>query len=315
MNIIKSAKTFLHNTKVQAKAHLPEIALVGGVVLTVAGTIYACKQTLKLNDILDEHHERINAINNVKEGAKYKDEDGNAKPYDDGARVSDKICVYRDTTLAIAKLYILPAVGIAAGEALKIYAFVSEKKEAVKYATIANTAMATLQSYRDRWRDRVGDEEEARVFYDRDDNKVTVMNDDGKGNVTTETINSTTCDIPEGTFTVIFSPSTSKMCDDNLRYMLPVLQAWEQEWNERIYMGLDGGEIGELNRILRFMGLKERGDWMKAGWVPRKYKGKVNHVSFGLDKYKKPIEEGGLDFEKDGYFILEFNCEYIDQYF
>ena len=315
MNIIKSAKTLLRNAKVQVKAHLPEIALVGGVAITVAGTIYACKQTLKLNDILDEHHERIDAINNVKEGSKYKDENGNAQPYDDAAKVSDKICVYRDTTFAIAKLYILPAVLISAGEALKIYAFISEKKEAVKYATLANTTMAALNSYRERWRERVGDKEEADVFYDRDTSKVVVMNDDGKGNVTTETVESTTCDVPEGTFTVIFSPSTSKMCDDNLRYMLPVLQAWEQEWNERIFCGINGGEIAELNRVLRFMGLKERGDWMKAGWVPRKYKGKVGHVSFGLDKYKKPIEEGGIDFEKEGYFMLEFNCEYIDQYF
>lgn len=319
MNIIKSAianaKTLVNNTKVQVKTHLPEIALVGGVALTLAGTIYACKQTLKLNDILDDHHRRIDEINNVQEGAEYKAEDGTVKPYDDAAKVSDKICVYRDTTFAVCKIYILPAVLITVGEALKIYAFVSEKREAVKYATIANTALATLQQYRERWRDRVGDDEEAKVFYDRDTSTVTVMNDDGNGNTTTETINSTTCDIPRGQFSVIFSPSTSKMCDDNLRYMLPVLQAWEAEFNDRCFAGLNGGEIVELNRVLRFMGCKERGDWMTAGWVPRKFKGKVNHVSFGLDKYKKPIEEGGLDYEKDGYFILEFNCEYIDSYF
>lgn len=315
MNVFKSiggkAKTFITNSKVTVKQHLPEIALVSGVIITVSATVLACKQTMKLGDVLDKHNEQMKKINEVPDDAQYKEEDGTVKPYDDAAKVSDKLCVYRDTIFSVAKLYALPAVGMAVGEALKVWAFLHEKKEAVMYASIANTAMATLNSYRDRWRERVGDKEEADVFYDRDTSKVIV--DDGNGNV--ETIISTNSDIPKGQFTVIFSPSTSKMCDDNLRYMLPVLQAWENEFNERCFSGINGGEIIEVNKILRFIGCQERGDWMTAGWVPRKYKGKVKKISFGLEKYFKAIEEGGVDFEKDGYFLLEFNCEYINEYF
>lgn len=319
MNIFKSVgtkvKTFATNAPIKFKKNLPEIALVTGVALTVGATVLACKQTLKLNDILDTHHEQMKKINDVKEGAKFKDEDGTIKEYDDSVKVTDKICVYRDTIFSCAKLYALPAVCMTVGEALKVWAFLHEKKEAVMYASIANTAMATLNSYRDRWRERVGDEEEADVFYDRKKDEMTFINDDGKGNVTKETVISKDANIPAGTFSFILSPETSELCDDNLRYMLPVLKAWEEEFNDRCFAGINGGEIITANRVRKFMGCGERGDWMNAGWVPRKYNGKVKKISFGIDKYFKPIEEGGVDFERDGYFIIELNCEYINEYF
>lgn len=309
MNIFKSlggkAKAFVTNTTIKTKRHLPEIALVAGVALTVASTVYACKQTMKLDDILEEHHERMDKINNVEEGAQYKNEDGEVLPYDDNARLSDKICVYRDTTFAIIKLYILPAVGMAAGEALKIYAFVSKKREAVMYASIANAATATLNQYRQRWAERVGAEEEANVYYDRDPKREPVVVTQPDGTQERTHIEGT---IPVGTFTRIFSPATSKLCDSNLRYMMPVLQSIQEDYNDRLAMN---DEIIEANVVLERLGLKKVGDWMTAGWTPRDKDGRRMRVDFGLDKYKKPIEEGGMDFEKDGYFILEFNCEYI----
>ena len=309
MNIFKSlggkAKAFVTNTTIKTKRHLPEIALVAGVTLTIASTIYACKQTMKLNDILDEHHERIDKINNVKEGAEYKNEDGEVVPYDDSTKTHDKICVYRDTTLSVIKLYILPAVGMAAGEALKIYAFISKKKEAVMYASIANAATATLNQYRERWAERVGAEEEANVFYDRDPKREPVVTENPDGTTSATHIEGV---IPVGSFTRIFSPATSKLCDSNLRYMMPVLQSIQEDYNDRLSLN---EEIVEVNRVLDRLGIDKVGQWMTAGWTPRDKDGRRVRIDFGLDKYKKPIEEGGMDFEKDGYFILEFNCEYI----
>ena len=52
----------VHKIGFELKKHSPEIFIAVGVVGTVASAVMACKATTKLNDILEESKEQIDAI-------------------------------------------------------------------------------------------------------------------------------------------------------------------------------------------------------------------------------------------------------------
>jgi len=90
----------------------PEILLGGGVVATVGGTLLACKATLKLDLILTEAEEKIEAIKSFdidahREATNMPEEI--TVDYNDEDRQQDLMKIYAQTGLAVVKTY-LPAV-------------------------------------------------------------------------------------------------------------------------------------------------------------------------------------------------------------
>lgn len=82
------------------KKYTPEILLVCGGVAAVATVVVACKETLKLEDILDKHIEASQSIDEKYEGITGSKE---AK--------KEKLAVTGETCISIVKLY-APAVGL-----------------------------------------------------------------------------------------------------------------------------------------------------------------------------------------------------------
>ena len=85
------------------KARSPEILLVLGIAGTVASTILACRATLKVEDVLDEHFEKMDKINEcwdkVKEGEIALD------IYSEKDHKKDLVVTYTQTALGFIKLY------------------------------------------------------------------------------------------------------------------------------------------------------------------------------------------------------------------
>ena len=75
----------------------PEILIGVGIVSIGAGTVLACKATLKADAVLDEHANKMFAIEEAKE--KFPDS------YSDKDELQDKVTTYTQTGVGFAKLY------------------------------------------------------------------------------------------------------------------------------------------------------------------------------------------------------------------
>ena len=114
--LLDKGTRMIHMSMLKLKKHSPEILLVAGIAGTVASTIIACKKTLKLNDILDEKKDTVDAIHAEveKNNENYTQEDAN----------KDLTLTYIQTGVKIGKLY-APAIGLGM---LSIGAIVSGHK-------------------------------------------------------------------------------------------------------------------------------------------------------------------------------------------
>lgn len=104
MNEFKEkAGRLLYSAGLKIKKDSPEILLVCGIVGTIATTVIACKETLKINDILDEREDTINKID---EALKM-----NNKEYTEEDSKKDLYLVNVQTGAKIVRLY-APAIGL-----------------------------------------------------------------------------------------------------------------------------------------------------------------------------------------------------------
>lgn len=106
-------------TKVAGKGGLvlkqrsPQILLLVGVVGAVGATVLACKATLKLEDVLDIHTEKVEMVKSAYEQIKSR-EDIPDEEYTEKDYKRDLAVVYTQTSVDMVKLYGVPAaLGIA----------------------------------------------------------------------------------------------------------------------------------------------------------------------------------------------------------
>ena len=82
----------------------PEAALIGGIGMVVVGTVLACKQTLKVEDILDEHQEVLDKIEKVASS----DQNNSGEIYTESDAKKDRMMLKARTGARLVKLYSLP---------------------------------------------------------------------------------------------------------------------------------------------------------------------------------------------------------------
>lgn len=115
-DLINTATKLFYNSKATLKKHSPEILLVAGIAGTVVTTVIACKKTLKVKDIMDQHKSTVETIKICAEtkSDEYSEDDKN----------KDLTITYAQTGMSLAKLY-APAIGLGV---LSITAIVSSHK-------------------------------------------------------------------------------------------------------------------------------------------------------------------------------------------
>lgn len=106
-NIKTKASQLLAKTSFKIKKYSPEILLVTGIAAGITGTILACKETLKIDEIIDEHNDTIDRINNAVKDERLKDK------YNENDAKKDKTKQYVKTTVKLMKLY-APAIALEA---------------------------------------------------------------------------------------------------------------------------------------------------------------------------------------------------------
>lgn len=139
------------------KKYSPEILVVTGVIGTVTATVMACKATVKAGDILEEHNDQIEKINEVVE----MDRDD----YTEEDHKKDTTIVYTQTAVKFVKLYApafivgtLSITGILAGHNIT-------RKRNIALAAAYATVDKGFKEYRNRVVERFGKELDHELRY------------------------------------------------------------------------------------------------------------------------------------------------------
>lgn len=168
-------KTFFNIAKMTVIKHSPEILMAAGTASFVVTVISASKATIKAQDILEEHKETLDDINEVIEKA---DDCGIEYSLEDCKK--DKITAYTKTGLALFTDY-LPTIGFATVTLTCFFGAFSIMKK--RYATLAIAYAALERSFKIYRKRVIADRgEDADIYYMTGQKPKEVTEKDEEGN-------------------------------------------------------------------------------------------------------------------------------------
>ena len=259
MSIVNQAIGFGNKVFTMVRPHIPTIAVVGGSAAVLGGTFFACKATLKVDQILDEHRGMMQHITDSAEKLpldRYSKKD----------MAHDKLQVYAMTSGKLFKLY-APAIGLSiAGFASIFYGFGLIKQ----WHAMAVSSVAALDKsfgeYRNEVIKRYGREVDEEITKRRGQfHQVEKKTVDENGDEKTETVDTIALDdIIEDDFTRIFDWRNPKWESDYL-FNDNFLTNKEQWWT----LQLQSGRMDHvfLNTILKDLGYEDTGIGHFYGWT------------------------------------------------
>lgn len=299
--IISSLSRTVKMTGFKVKKHSPEILVAAGIVGTITSTVMACKATTKAGDIVDDHHEKMEQINQVALMAK-EDE---TVDYTEQDLKKDTTIVYTQTAVQFIKLYapsvILGAVSI--GSILYSHKILTKRNAALAaaYATIDKG----FKEYRGRVIERFGKELDHELKYNikAKEFEEVVIDEKGKEKVEKKTVN--VADPNQfSDYARFFDESCiafTKTPEDNLWF----LKQRQGEANRRLQH--DGYLF--LNDVYEMLGLPKTKAGQVVGWV---YNEKEpigdNFVDFGIyDQSREAVRDFVNGYERA--ILLDFNVD------
>jgi hypothetical protein len=140
------------------KKNSPEILMGVGIAGVVATVVTACRATVKAGEVLDEHKENMDMINQAVEVA----DEGE---YTEQDIKKDKLIVYSKTAVGMARLY---APTIAIGSLSIVCILVSNriiKKRYLGAVAAYNALSVSYETYRKRVREKYGDDVDYEMRY------------------------------------------------------------------------------------------------------------------------------------------------------
>lgn len=292
LNIINK----LGKVSLQIKKYTPEILLGAGAVGTVATTVLACKATLKLDDILTEAKEKIEQIKDF-EDDQYSEED----------RKKDLIIYKTQTALKIAKLY-LPCATLGL-TSLACFFTAHHIMSVRNLALIASfkTLEQSYEKYRNKVKEKIGEDGERRLFYNLDIDKVEdiIVSEDGKEKKVKKDVEVISSNGENGCS--IYARYYDDKCsqwDPSPEYNLTFLRCQQNYANDLLH---SRGHVF-LNEIYDLLGIPRTSEGALVGWV--KDGDKDNFIDFNI--YSKDSNES-RDFVngRNGAILLDFNVDGI----
>ena len=165
--LIAKACTNFQKVTYKAKVHSPEILIVTGVIGIVGSAIWACVNTTKVGDVLDEAKEKIDDIHAEAEEAAEKEETESVQPDE-----KKLVKVYAETGIAFVKLYGPPVVmGTFSLACILASNNILRQRNAALGAAYATT-LAGFNEYRERVAKRFGEDVDRELRYGTKDDKM-----------------------------------------------------------------------------------------------------------------------------------------------
>ena len=285
----------LNKLKFKTIKNSPELLIGAGTVGIVVAGVLACKSTLKLSAILDEHNDTLQMVKDLKEE--------NREDYTESDAKKDTTIVYGQTTMKIVKLYapsvILGCLSIAA--IIKSHNILNRRNAAL--AAALTTTTETFARYRKSVVERYGERVDYELRHGIKAEKVTTKDEDGK--TKKETIDVVSSDLNEYSDYARFYDDGCTGWSKDPEYNLMFLKAQQQYANDKL---VAQGYLF-LNDVYDMLGIPRSKAGQIVGWV-YDVENPIgdNYVDFGMYDVNK---ENARDFI-NGYertILLDFNVD------
>lgn len=174
----------LHKVGFKIKKHSPEILAVVGVVGVGATVVTACVATTKLSDILDETTDTIEKINETVANPDFADK------YSEEDATKDKVIVYTQTSVKIAKLYAPSVILGVASVGCFLTSHNILRKRNIALAAAYATVDKGFKEYRSRVVERFGEalDQELRFNVKAKEFEEVVINEKGEEEIVKKTV-------------------------------------------------------------------------------------------------------------------------------
>lgn len=287
--VTQKASVVAGRTGLKLKKYSPEILLVTGTISIVGGVVLACKETLKVEEILDEAEATKQLINDTlaDDNQDYTEEDAKA----------DSVKVTIRTGVKLVKNYIPSASLILTGLACVFASYGIIRKRNVALSTAYTGLQTAFDSYREKVKEAVGEEREKDIRFGRQEVKAEVMDEEGK--VTKEKVKVPTT--TEHSPYARFFDSSSRAYKDDPEYNLAFLNAQEGLANNLLHAR---GHVF-LNEIYDMLGFDRTPAGQFVGWA---LGNGDDYIDFGL---YNPYSEAGRRFINghEPVVLLDFNVD------
>lgn len=301
--IIEPVSLIAHKVAGKVVKHSPEILLGSGIAAMVAGCIVACESTTKAEEVLDTAKQKLDAIHE----AESKAEEFN---YTKADKRQDLVTVYIQTAVGFVKTYwkaiALELVGIAC--ILGSYGVLHGRNVAL---TAAATAWETsFSEYRQRVRDKLGDEADDYFKTGMETKAIEILEKDENGNEKKVKSEQKVYDdigqasaYASSTFARWFDESCDEYVNDAYRNM-SFLMGQQKHANRMLKRN---GYLF-LNDVYDMLGIPRCPQGQAVGWLRDNTAGGQGYVDFGIhDGYRAANRDFVNGYEKR--VLLDFNID------
>lgn len=292
----KTLRKSFKKAQLTVRKHSPEILMVAGVIGTVAGAVMACKETLELEDVLDECKQ---------EKMELEEQYAMCEQYSEDALKKDQVKLTLKQAVKIVKLY-APSVIMEATSIGVIFASndIMRKRNASMAA-----AYATLNSMYKRYRQNViesyGEEVDKDMRFGVKHEKVTEIDEDGnKVKIDARIVDLDNTALAISDYSRFFQAGCKGFDASSGRYNLLYLKGIQAMFNNKLIA--DGYVM--LNDVYRELGFDTIPEGWSIGWVYDEANPiGDNYIDFGLYEARNKNQRAVNDWEP--VILMDFNVD------
>lgn len=292
----KTLRKSFKKAQLTVRKHSPEILMVAGVIGTVAGAVMACKETLELEDVLDECKQ---------EKMELEEQYATCEEYSEDALKKDQVKLTIKQAVKIVKLY-APSVIMEATSIGVIFASndIMRKRNASMAA-----AYATLNSMYKRYRQNViesyGEEVDKDMRFGVKHEKVTEIDEDGnKVKIDARIVDLDNTALAISDYSRFFQAGCKGFDASSGRYNLLYLKGIQAMFNNKLIA--DGYVM--LNDVYRELGFDTIPEGWSIGWVyDEENPIGDNYIDFGLYEARNKNQRAVNDWEP--VILMDFNVD------
>ena len=292
----KTLRKSFKKAQLTVRKHSPEILMVAGVIGTVAGAVMACKETLELEDVLDECKQ---------EKMELKEQYAMFEEYSEDALKKDQVKLTIKQAAKIVKLY-APSVIMEVTSIGVIFASndIMRKRNASMAA-----AYATLNSMYKRYRQNViesyGEEVDKDMRFGVKHEKVTEIDEDGnKVKIDARIVDLDNTALAISDYSRFFQAGCKGFDASSGRYNLLYLKGIQAMFNNKLIA--DGYVM--LNDVYRELGFDTIPEGWSIGWVYDESNPiGDNYIDFGLYEARNKNQRAVNDWEP--VILMDFNVD------
>jgi hypothetical protein len=275
------------STVLKSKANSPQILFVAGVAGIVTSGVLACKSTLKIHEVQDEHRKTALDIKTIQH-----------ENYTEQDRKHDLTLLYVQTAVKYTKLYgpsiLLASVSIAM--LTKSHNILTKRNAALSAAYAA--VEKGFKDYRGRVREELGDEKDREFLYGKETGTIMVEDKNGVKK------HKKTSAAGTSAYSQIFD-EYNKNWNPYPEYNILFLRGQQNFLNDKLRA--DGHVF--LNDVYRALGFEDTTAGAVVGWVYDNPEGGDNVIDFGI--WDSPSMDRMHDFlvGREGGIMLDFNVD------